>query len=88
MLTLGYQNETSLFLLKDTDFSAQFYNLKTGVAGEILQTVSNYRARLAIVGTFAMVRSKRFGELMAESNRGSLVRYTQNQDEAISWLVQ
>jgi len=88
LLAWGYQNETNLFLLKDTDLAPQFYDLRTGLAGEILQIVSNYRVRLAIVGTFAMVKSKRFGELMAESNKGLLVRCTQNQDEAISWLVQ
>lgn len=88
LLALGYQNETNLLLLKDTDFDARFYDLSTGLAGEILQTVSNYRARLAIVGTFAMVKSKRFGELVAESNQGLLVRCTQSPDEAVSWLVQ
>ena len=87
LLAWGYKNETNLFLLEDTDFVSEFYDLRTGLAGEILQKVSNYSARLAIVGSFKMVETRRFGELMVESNKGSQVRFARSEDEAISWLV-
>jgi|SRR5690554_3758300 len=35
-----------------------FFNLKTGIAGEILQKFSNYRVQLAIVGDFTKYNSK------------------------------
>jgi hypothetical protein len=44
-------------------------------------------ARLAIVGTFEMVASNRFRELMSESNKGSRVRFAQSRDEALSWMM-
>jgi hypothetical protein len=87
LLAWGSENETNLFLLEDTDLVPEFYDLTTGLAGEVFQKISNYSARLAIVGSFEMVVSRRFRELMAESNRGSLVRFAQNRDEAISWLM-
>jgi len=87
LLAWGGENQTNLFVLKDMNFVAKFYDLKTGLAGEVLQKLSNYGARLAIVGTFEMVMGERFRELMSESNTGSQVRFARNREEAISWLM-
>jgi hypothetical protein len=87
-LAWGGENDTSLFVLEEMNFAPEFYDLKTGVAGEILQKLSNYRARLAIVGTFKMVGNERFRELMSELNKGSQVRFSRSRDEAISWVMQ
>ncbi len=87
VLAWGGENKTNLFELRDTNFVAEFYDLKTGLAGEVLQKVSNYGARLAIVGTFDMVMGERFRELMSESNRGSQIRFAQDREEAIQWLM-
>ena len=88
LLAWGSENETNLVMLQDVNFVPEFYDLKTGLAGEVLQKLSNYSARLAIVGTFDMVVSKRFRELMAESNKGSQVRFAHSRNEAISWLTE
>jgi hypothetical protein len=86
ILAWGGENGTNLFLLKEENFVPAFYDLKTGLAGEIIQKLSNYGCRLAIEGTFAGVRSKRFRELMREANKGSQLRFAQTRDEAIAWL--
>ena len=88
LLVWGSEHQTNLFMLDDFNFGPEFYDLKTGLAGELLQKLSNYSARLAIVGTFGMVVSERFRELMAESNKGSHVHFVQSRDEAISWLTE
>ena len=87
VLAWGSENKTNLFVLGEMNFVPQFYDLKTGLAGEVFQKSSNYNIRLAIVGTFEMVVSERFRELKAESNRGHQVRFAESRDEAISWLV-
>ena len=87
LLAWGGENGTTLFLLRDVNFGPGFYNLKTGLAGEVLQKLSNYTCRLAIEGTFDLVVSERFRELMSESNKGSHVRFARSREEAISWLV-
>jgi hypothetical protein len=87
LLTWGTENETDLFLLMDTNFTPAFYDLSSGLAGTILQKVSNYRVRLAIVGSFEMIASKRFREFMHESNKGSSVRFFQEKARAIDWLL-
>jgi hypothetical protein len=86
LLAHGGESGTSCFVLKDSNFAPTFYDLKTGLAGEILQKLSNYNCRLAIVGTFAMVRGERFRELMKESNKGGHIRFAGDVDEALAWL--
>ena len=75
-------------MLDDFNFGPEFYDLKTGLAGELLQKLSNYSARLAIVGTFDMVASNRFRELMAEANKGSQIHFSRSRDDALSWLME
>jgi hypothetical protein len=49
-----------------------FYVLRTGVAGEILQKLVNYRLRLAVVGDISahVEVSTALRDLVRESNRG------------------
>jgi hypothetical protein len=88
VMAWGGEQDTSLFLLQEEHFPPAFYDLKTGFAGEILQKLTNYGCRLAIVGSFAGVRSPRFRELMREANKGRQVRFAATRDEAIAWLTQ
>ncbi len=87
LLTWGTNNQTDLYLLMDTNFIPTFYDLSTGLAGDILQKVSNYRVRLAIFGSFEMITSKRFREFINESNKGSSVRFFQEETKAQAWLL-
>ena len=87
MLAWGGERETNLLVLADSNFSEEFYRLRTGLAGEILQKVSNYRVRLAIVGSFEMVTGSKFREFMTESNRGSQVCFAKTLEEATRWLL-
>ena len=86
LLAWGGEHATNLVLLKDTNFSPSFYNLTSGLAGEILQKVSNYHIRLAIYGSFEMVTGTRFRELMNESNKGRHVCFHKDKEQALSWL--
>jgi hypothetical protein len=46
-----------------------FWDLKTGLAGELLQKNSNYRTRTIILGDFSGVVSQSLRDFIAESNR-------------------
>lgn len=50
----------------------RFFTLSTGVAGEILQKLVQYRVRLAVVGDIAahLERSEALRALVRETNRG------------------
>ncbi len=65
---LYYQGFDSI-ILYEKNITPAFFDLKTGIAGEILQKFSTYRVRLAIVGTFSAYHSKSIRDFMVESNR-------------------
>jgi hypothetical protein len=50
-----------------------FFDLRTGVAGEIAQKLVNYRLRLAVVGELPAMalESRAFAAFVREGNRGS-----------------
>jgi hypothetical protein len=60
-----------------------FFELRTGVAGEIMQKFVNYRVRLAIEGDIsAYARSSAaFRDLVTESNRGRQIWFIRELDE-------
>ncbi|MGV3763263.1 DUF4180 domain-containing protein [Parapedobacter sp.] len=68
------------------NLSPDFFDLKTGLAGEILQKFSNYRIRLAIVGDFSIYRSNSLQDFIRESNTGKLVNFFSTKEEALNRL--
>lgn len=68
-------NGCSRVIIHRESFSGDFFDLRTGVAGAILQKFSNYRMRLAVVGDFSDLRSKSWKDFIRESNRGRLVSF-------------
>lgn len=73
-------------ILHEGSFSPRFFDLKTKLAGEILQKFSNYRVRLAIVGDWSKYTSHSFAAFIIESNRGRMVNFTTSTEEAVSLL--
>jgi hypothetical protein len=65
-----------------------FFDLKTGIAGDILQKVSNYQIRLAIAGDFSMYASKSLRDFMYESNRTHQVLFVATTGTAVDRLAQ
>ena len=76
----------SRMIFHSDSLSEEFYDLRSGVAGEILQKFSNYRMRLAIVGDFSHLTSKSWRDFIRESNRGRTVNFLSSVEEAITEL--
>jgi len=72
--------------LKKENFSPAFYDLKTRIAGDILQKVSNYRIRLIIIGDFSGISSQSLKDFIYESNRTGHVVFAETLDNAVSLL--
>jgi hypothetical protein len=66
--------------------SVEFFDLRTGFAGEILQKFSNYRMRLAVVGDFSHLTSRSWRDFIREANRGATVNFLPSVEEAIARL--
>jgi len=64
-----------------------FFELKTGFAGEILQKFSNYRMRLAVIGNFEHIESRSLQDFIRESNRLKSVNFLSSVDEAMELFM-
>lgn len=82
---VGY-NKCNRIIIHDKNLNPDFFNLKTRVAGEILQKFSNYRMRLALVGDFAGYKSKSLRDFIWESNKMGMVFFVSSIEEALSKL--
>ena len=69
------------------NITPDFFDLKNGMAGEMLQKFSNYRMRLAIVGDFSAYTSKSITDFMYECNNGKQVNFLSSVAEALEKLA-
>lgn len=74
-------------IIEEKHLSPKFFDLKTGLAGEILQKFSNYRMQLAIVGDFTKYKSKALQDFIYESNKTGRVLFLNTMDEAYQRLI-
>ena len=73
-------------LLDRGTLPASFFDLSTGVAGELVQKLVNYDVRMAAVVPDLAGCPERFREFVAEANRGRLFRFFVTREAAIDWL--
>lgn len=73
-------------ILHEKNISPDFFDLKNGIAGEILQKFSNYRVRLVIIGDFSKYGGKSIKDFIFESNNGRQVNFLPDLNTAIEKL--
>lgn len=73
-------------LLTADDLAPEFFDLKTGLLGELFQKVTNYRFPLALVLPDADAYGPRFSELALEHRRHPLIRFFEDEAAARAWL--
>jgi len=76
----------SCIILHEQNITHKFFDLKTGIAGDILQKFSNYNTRLAIVGDFTKYESKSLHDFIRESNKYGHVNFVSSTNEALKAL--
>jgi hypothetical protein len=76
----------SAVLVKTDQLSSNFFDLKTGLAGEILQKFSNYRLRLVVVGGLDLTKSSSLRDFVYECNKVGNVIFTSTEAEAVELL--
>lgn len=82
-----YYQDFDKIIIYDKNITPDFFELKNGIAGEILQKFSNYRVCLAIVGDFSKYTSKSVIDFIYESNKGRQINFVTSQSEAIKILT-
>ncbi|WP_338871604.1 DUF4180 domain-containing protein [Spirosoma sp. SC4-14] len=74
-------------MLYEKNITPDFFNLRTGIAGEILQKFSTYRVQLAIIGAFAAYQSKSLNDFIVESNNIGHINFVKSKDAAVEKLA-
>ncbi|MBP1163579.1 MULTISPECIES: DUF4180 domain-containing protein [unclassified Chryseobacterium] len=70
-------------ILYEKNITPEFFDLKTRIAGEILQKFSNYRIGLAIVGDFSKYESKSMRDFIFESNKTKHINFVDQLENAL-----
>lgn len=86
MATIMHLYDCNKIVISESSITKSFFDLKTGIAGEILQKFSNYQTKLAIVGDFTIYNSKSLKDFIFESNKGNQVFFLSKEEEAVDRL--
>jgi hypothetical protein len=71
-------------ILHEKNINPEFFNLSSGLAGEVLQKFTNYRVMLAIVGDFDKYESESLKAFIYESNKGNHINFLSEISDALS----
>lgn len=81
--TMRYDTGYDAVILNKSAVCEGFFDLKTGIAGEIMQKFVNYRMKLAIVGDFSGYTSRALQDFIHESNEGSHIFFLAEEQDAV-----
>ena|SRR5215208_7989375 len=73
-------------ILTENDLAKEFFDLRSGLAGELFQKFINYKLRVAIVLPDPEAYGERFTELAYEHASHNIIRFVRSKDEAKAWL--
>ena len=85
-LDLLFSTESDTIVLKKECLDPSFFDLRSGLAGELLQKLSNYKKRLIVLGDFENIDSKSLHDFIYESNRHGVAVFTDEIEKAIGLL--
>lgn len=70
-------------IIHEKNITPDFFDLKTKIAGDVLQKFTQYQMPITIVGDFSKYRSKSLHDFIYESNKGKQVNFVRFIEEAL-----
>ncbi|MFB5249166.1 DUF4180 domain-containing protein [Bacillus cereus] len=86
MATVQYEADSKRIVINRSLISESFFDLKTRLAGDILQKFINYSVKIAIVGDFSMYTGKSLKDFIYECNKGKDIFFLATEQQAIEKL--
>ena len=86
-LDLIFNVSSDRIIVRKEIFNEAFFDLKTGLAGDILQKASTYSIRLGIVGNFSGYTSKSLQAFIFESNKSKKIVFIETVEQAFAKLT-
>lgn len=87
-MTARYEGGAEKLAIDKNAVAEDFFVLSTGMAGEILQKLTNYHVKAAFYGDFTRYTSKPLRDFIYESNQGTGVFFVPTQEEAVRRLTE
>ena len=85
-MSLAYETGENRFIISKDNIIEDFFDLRTKIAGGILQKIINYRMKLAIIGDFLKYKSRSLRDFIYECNSGRDIFFVENESEALKLL--
>ena len=85
-VNINYETGCNRIIINKSAIIEDFFDLKTRLAGEVLQKFINYHIKIAIVGDFSVYSSKSLKDFIYESNNGRDIFFLSNEEQAIEKL--
>lgn len=86
MASVQYLEQCHKILMDKSNITEDFFELKTRLAGEVLQKFTNYKVKVAIVGDFDVYDSKSLRDFIYECNQGNSVFFLKDRGAALDAL--
>lgn len=86
MASVQYLEECHKILMDKSNITEDFFELRTRLAGDILQKFTNYKVKFAIVGDFDVYDSKSLRDFIYECNQGNSVFFLRDRGAALDAL--
>lgn len=87
LVALCGEHAIDFLMLHGEALSEDFFNLRTGVAGRMMQKFITYSVKTAVVIPDPSVNKGRFKEMVTESNRSNQFGVFESREDAESWLI-
>lgn len=87
LIALCGENGTERLMLHSEHLPPEFYDLKSGLAGDVLLKFTNYRIKVVLVTSASLVGDGRFAEMAMESNKGNAFGVFYARPDAEAWLL-
>jgi len=79
----GYEQDCIDIIVNEEAIAEDFFDLSTGLAGEVVQKFVNFGFRLTITGDFSGYTSKSLQDFIFESNKGRHLYFVADEEAAI-----
>ena len=86
VVAVCFEQRTQALLMDRSALPPAFFDLRTGVTGELVQKLTQYGIRLACVVPDLRTQPERFQEFAQEASRGSQTRIFESRAAAVDWL--
>ncbi len=87
LIGVCFEHDVQLLMIDADVLSDDFFKLRTGLAGQVIQKFINYRVKVAVVLPKEQRLEGRFREFMTESNKRKDFGLFTSSEEAENWLL-